>query len=126
MRAGIPHTGGTATCTAKAKCEICGAEYGELAAHTPEADDKDCTTAVKCSVCKAVTTAAKEHKYTNANDKTCNNNGCNHVRSLTGDDSNADTNNPNTGDVSILLTAAIALSSAVGFAGVTVLRKKEN
>ena len=33
--------------------------------------------------------------------------------------------NPNTGDVSILLTAAIALSSAVGFAGVTVLRKKE-
>ena len=34
--------------------------------------------------------------------------------------------NPNTGDISILLTAAVALSSAVGFAGVTVLRKKEH
>ncbi len=27
------HTGGTATCTAKAKCSICGTEYGEYAAH---------------------------------------------------------------------------------------------
>ena len=28
------HTGGTATCTEKATCSICGQEYGELAAHT--------------------------------------------------------------------------------------------
>lgn len=27
------HTGGTATCTAKAKCTVCGGEYGELAEH---------------------------------------------------------------------------------------------
>lgn len=27
------HTGGTATCTEKAKCAVCGAEYGEYAAH---------------------------------------------------------------------------------------------
>lgn len=27
------HTGGTATCTARAKCSVCGQEYGELAAH---------------------------------------------------------------------------------------------
>ena len=27
------HTGGTATETAKAKCEVCGTEYGELKAH---------------------------------------------------------------------------------------------
>ena len=27
------HTGGTATCTAKAECELCGEEYGEFAAH---------------------------------------------------------------------------------------------
>ena len=27
------HSGGTATCTEKAKCEVCGEEYGELAAH---------------------------------------------------------------------------------------------
>ena len=28
------HTGGTATCTAKAKCTVCGESYGELAGHT--------------------------------------------------------------------------------------------
>jgi len=27
------HTGGTATCKAKAKCSVCGGEYGELAEH---------------------------------------------------------------------------------------------
>jgi len=55
------HIGGTATCKAKAKCTSCGKEYGELAAHTPAADDGDCTTAVKCSVCGEDATAAKEH-----------------------------------------------------------------
>ena len=53
------HTGGTATCKEKAKCAECGKEYGEFADHTPEADDGDCTTAIICSVCDAVTTAAK-------------------------------------------------------------------
>ncbi|MBQ8717011.1 MAG: hypothetical protein IJY43_04075, partial [Clostridia bacterium] len=52
-------TGGTATCKELAKCTVCGAEYGALAAHTPNADDGDCTTAVTCSVCNAVTTAAE-------------------------------------------------------------------
>ncbi len=28
------HTGGTATCAAKAKCDVCGKEYGETLAHT--------------------------------------------------------------------------------------------
>ena len=28
------HTGGTATCTEKAKCSVCGSEYGSLAEHT--------------------------------------------------------------------------------------------
>ena len=55
------HFGGTATCKAKAKCASCGKEYGELAAHKPEADDDDCTTAIKCSVCGTETTAAKTH-----------------------------------------------------------------
>ncbi|MGN0154363.1 MAG: leucine-rich repeat domain-containing protein [Lachnospiraceae bacterium] len=32
--AGELHSGGTATCYAKAKCEKCNAEYGEIAAHT--------------------------------------------------------------------------------------------
>ncbi len=37
------HKGGEASCTAKAKCEVCGAEYGELKAHTYENGKcKDC------------------------------------------------------------------------------------
>ncbi len=50
------HTGGTATCKEKAECSVCGKEYGKLAAHKPEADDGDCTTDIKCSVCSEVTT----------------------------------------------------------------------
>ena len=52
------HIGGSATCEVKAKCSVCNAEYGELSAHTPSADDGDCTTAITCSVCGEITTAA--------------------------------------------------------------------
>ena len=53
------HTGGTATCTEKAKCSLCGAEYGELAPHTltkKEAQAPTCTEPGNiaywiCSVC---------------------------------------------------------------------------
>ena len=53
------HTGGTATCTEKAKCSLCGAEYGELASHTltkKEAQAPTCTEPGNiaywiCSVC---------------------------------------------------------------------------
>ena len=30
----LPHRGGTATCTHKAVCTVCGGEYGEMAAHS--------------------------------------------------------------------------------------------
>ncbi len=60
------HTGGTATCTAKAECSVCGTKYGSTLAHTPEADDGDCTTAVGCSICSVETTAAKSaHVFDN-------------------------------------------------------------
>ena len=48
------HTGGTATCESKAVCSVCSKEYGQLAAHTPEDDDGDCTTDRLCSVCGEV------------------------------------------------------------------------
>lgn len=32
------HTGGTATCTAKAVCSVCGESYGELAAHVADSN----------------------------------------------------------------------------------------
>ena len=113
------HTGGTATCKDKAVCTVCNQPYGELSTvHTPAADDGDCTTAIKCTICDAELVAAKTHTYADAKDTSCDNAGCKHTRTLTPND--------NTGDISVLLTAAVALSSAVGFAGVTVLRKKEN
>lgn len=53
------HTGGTATCTQKAKCDICGEEYGELANHSlskTDAKEATCTEDGNieywtCSVC---------------------------------------------------------------------------
>ena len=60
------HSGGTATCTAKAVCSTCGAEYGELAAHNYQetVDEKylkspaTCTSPAiyykSCSVCHAM------------------------------------------------------------------------
>ena len=52
------HSGGEATCSAKATCAVCGKEYGELLPHTPEADDGDCTTEIVCTVCGVITTEA--------------------------------------------------------------------
>ena len=60
------HTGGNATCTKKAECAICGKEYGELAKHTPNADDGDCTTDITCSACGEVTTEG-ESTHTGGN-----------------------------------------------------------
>ena len=55
------HTGGTASCTHKARCSECGTAYGEMLPHTPEEDDGDCTTALLCAKCDAVIVAAKQH-----------------------------------------------------------------
>ena len=72
------HKGGTATCTAKAVCEVCGAEYGELASHTEETvagkaatcTEAGLTDGKKCSVCGETLTAQEEipavaHVYDN-------------------------------------------------------------
>ena len=44
------HTGGTATCTAKAVCSDCGESYGELADHTYNETDQ-------CTICNHVNPA---------------------------------------------------------------------
>lgn len=49
----VAHTGGTATCQAKAKCTVCGAEYGNLAEHTYTV--ANCKTPATCTVCGATT-----------------------------------------------------------------------
>ncbi len=51
-------------------CKRTGCEYHDtLAAHTPNADDGDCTTEITCSVCGETTTAASTHTDTNTDGK---------------------------------------------------------
>ena len=51
-QSGLPvtHTGGQATCQSKAKCEVCGAEYGDTGYHVDGNKDK------KCDVCSLALT----------------------------------------------------------------------
>ena len=58
--------------------------------HTPEADDEDCTTAIYCTLCDAVTTEAQEHDFSGAylSDENghwhqCQNAGCTATNSKT-------------------------------------------
>lgn len=48
-RLDVSHTGGTATCTERAVCEVCNQSYGELAAHT--GGTATCTERAVCEVC---------------------------------------------------------------------------
>ncbi len=52
------------------ECGVCGAT--RTIVHVPNEDDGDCTTAITCSVCQEITTAAKEHVFDNACDEECN------------------------------------------------------
>ena len=69
------HTGGTATCTKKAKCEVCGESYGSLDAnnHTGKAEwIKDARGhEKKYTCCGAVTVARAEHDWRNGECKDC-------------------------------------------------------
>lgn len=66
------HSGGTATCTEKAKCATCSQPYGDLAAHSltkTEAKDATCTTDgnneyYKCSRCNALFSDAEGNTET--------------------------------------------------------------
>ncbi len=84
----IPHSGGTATCTEKARCETCGAEYGKLKDHdyatqkidaeshwmectcgeksgvTPHfGGEATCTTLAECEACGKLYGRLKDHDY---------------------------------------------------------------
>ena len=111
------HSGGKATCKEKAKCESCGVEYGELGACAPAADDGDCTTAIKCTVCGKETTAAKEHKYTDNADTTCDNEGCTHTRKVEAPSTKPENNgNPQDGDnTALVLFVTLMVASAAAF-----------
>ena len=103
------HTGGTATCTDKAVCSVCGMKYGELAAHTPETipgkaatcTEAGLTEGSKCSVCGVIleeqeSIPALNHDYTDVEPVwswdgltsatvsfACASEGCEHVEVIT-------------------------------------------
>ena len=58
--------------------------------HTPMPDDNDCTTPILCACSHVITAGSATHVFDNACDKTCNNAGCSHTRSVAG---HADKNN---------------------------------
>ena len=77
-----------ATCVAPKTCSVCGATEGEPDAlnHTPEEDDGNCATAVKCANegCEHICVAAAEHtpEEDDGNCTTaikCANEGCEHI-----------------------------------------------
>ena len=55
------HSGGAATCTAQAVCEVCGKAYGPLAAHAWQ--PATCTEPKTCSVCDVTEGAALGHDW---------------------------------------------------------------
>ena len=66
------HSGGAATCTAQAVCEVCGKAYGPLAAHAWQ--PATCTAPKTCSVCHTTEGTALGHAWqpaTCTEPKTC-------------------------------------------------------
>ena len=55
------HSGGAATCTAQAVCQVCGRAYGPLAAHAWQ--PATCTAPKTCSVCHTTEGAALGHDW---------------------------------------------------------------
>lgn len=47
----LPHTGGTATCSTQAVCEICGTPYGELDTNNHSGGTATCKSPAICKIC---------------------------------------------------------------------------
>lgn len=126
------HTGGTATCIEKAKCSICGKEYGDLGSHVmkkTEAKKATCTEDgnteyYTCEICGKIFSdknglveiqlsdtviKAKGHSYENGKCTLC---GAAEGSAQTGDDS------------SIIFWAMLAGIAALGTAGTALYRKR--
>ena len=126
------HSGGTATCIEKAKCSICGKEYGDLGSHVmkkTEAKKATCTEDgnteyYTCEICGKIFSdknglveiqlsdtviKAKGHSYENGRCTLC---GAAEGSAQTGDDSSI---------VSLAILAGIA---ALGIAGTALYRKR--
>ena len=58
------HTGGTATCSSKAVCDVCKAEYGTTTAHTFISKHDDTQHWKECSICGAIDPANPKTNHT--------------------------------------------------------------
>lgn len=126
------HTGGTATCIEKAKCSICGKEYGDLGSHVmkkTEAKKATCTEDgnteyYTCEICGKIFSdknglveiqlsdtviKAKGHSYENGKCTLC---GAAEGSAQTGD------------DISIVSWTILAGIAALGIAGTALYRKR--
>ncbi len=104
------HTGGTATCTAKAKCSVCNTEYGTMAAHDFRVLDNDADNHWnKCASCDATDT---KQAHTFGDDNKCT--ACDFEKTVTSNNdspANNETNNTNETDDT---SAAGGCSSSLG------------
>lgn len=126
------HSGGTATCIEKAKCSICGKEYGDLGSHVmkkTEAKKATCTEDgnteyYTCEICGKIFSdknglveiqlsdtviKAKGHSYENGKCTLC---GAAEGSAQTGD------------DISIVSWTILAGIAALGIAGTALYRKR--
>lgn len=60
----VKHSGGTATCNAKAKCEFCKAEYGDVDPTKHVGGTATCTQKAVCDVCKQEYGDFAAHSFT--------------------------------------------------------------
>ena len=67
----LGHSWSEVTCLTPKTCSVCQTTEGDALGHTPEADDGNCMTEIKCGVCDEVTTAAKSAHVAHADDGDC-------------------------------------------------------
>ena len=114
-----PHSGGTATCQAKAKCAVCGKEYGELASHS-DADGNDACDACRISMGTAPATSSTAPTPTTPSETT----GV-ETDPVTSDDEKDGDDKSGTAPALIITVPVIALVAGGGFGAYWfVIRKR--
>ena len=65
------HTWIDADCDTPKTCSVCNKTEGKALGHTPESDDGNCTTDIKCANCGTVLTSGKTQHVAHADDGDC-------------------------------------------------------
>ena len=96
-------------CTTPIKCSICGTVTTEGAeSHTPNADDGNCTTDIVCSVCGTVTTEGAESHTPNADDGDCTTDiVCSECGTVTTEGAESHTPNADDGDCTTSIKCSV-------------------